>query len=228
MKITGKIIILMVILLSNAPLGCFANTSESQSTKPMSLQWNNWKVTPTQNKKKTVAFPAIAPKKVPVTTLKGQISETLFLPQAMYGTWSIRATVVQSDAPLGEFQSVTNEIWTLARENDKVTIENIVTNAKASIHVEKVEDNIATFHHESESSDGSFAIYETPTVAVRKDSLIGSNDQVYVFYRNGREVERYHLKVNITGSRLAKQTRKFGPELEPNIEVEPLQKETAY
>ena len=219
----NKIFILFLVIFTCATsVNAAVSPPANKPKKPMSIQWQDWKVKPS---KKSTAFPALVPSKQVAPNLKGQINEVLFLPPEMYGTWSIRAVVVQSDAPINEFQPVSQEIWTLERSGNDVTIENVVTNAKASVHVDKVQDNIATFHHDSAASDGSMSISETPTVAVRKDSLIGSNDQVYVFYQGGREVRRYHLKVNVTGTRLAKQTQQIAPEVKPNFEILPLTQE---
>lgn len=223
MKNKVFILFLMIFTLTTT-VNAAVSPPANKPKKPMSIKWQDWKVKPS---KKNTAFPALVPSKQVDPNLKGQINEVLFLPPEMYGTWSIRAVVVQSDAPINEFQPVSQEIWTLERSGNNVTIENVVTNAKASVHVDKVQDNIATFHHDSTASDGSMSISETPTVAVRKDALIGSNDQVYVFYRGGREVNRYHLKVNVTGTRLAKQTRQIAPEVKPNFEILPMQTDSS-
>lgn len=161
-----------------------------------------------------------------VPTFKLNVSQEQFLPPAMYGTWSIVATVLKSDAPPGAYAPYSNELWTLTRENNEIMLKNIVSNAAAKINVDKVEGNTATFHHIANAKHMRMKIIETPTVTVNLDSLKGMSRQEVIFYdKKGKPRFTYHLEMKIEGSRLADSRVTFKNPFEnpPRFEIAPLQ-----
>ena len=146
------------------------------------------------------------------------ISITKFLPPQMYGVWSIQAHILKTDDPT--LSPVSTEIWELARDRNTVTIENVVNQAQASIHVDTVHGNTATFHRTYKSPDERFEIIETPTVTVDGNFLTGQNIQVYRHFRNKKIVAEYHVEAEIHGTRLANQSYRFKqPQLSPDFDV---------
>lgn len=154
-------------------------------------------------------------------TFQLHASQSQYLPPAMYGTWSIHATVLKSNAPPWLHAPAATELWTLAKEGDEITLKNIVTNASASIQVDKVEGDTATFHHVANAPTRRIQVVETPTVTVDGDHLSGINRQsVILFDRKGNISATYDLEIRIEGTRLAGAKVTFGNSEEPPLEFE--------
>jgi len=146
------------------------------------------------------------------------------LPPAMYGTWSIHATVLESNAPYGSYQPASTELWMLDKEDGVITLRNIVTNAVASINVDRVVGNTATFHHVANVPSRGMRIVEMPTLTVTGDHLSGMNEQTVVFYRGNQFAGAYNLKIQLEGTRLSGAKVTFGDSnQQPSFEVAPLQ-----
>lgn len=159
-------------------------------------------------------------------TFKLQAVETRFLPPAMYGTWSITATVLSSSAPAWFFNPDAHELWSLDRTDTGVTLRNITNNASATVHVDAVEGNTATFHHLARVPSRRMEILETPTVTVNGNQLSGVNRQtITVYNRKGEPTARYHLLIQVEGQRLTEGQVTYGnPDAPPpEFEVAPLQ-----
>jgi len=157
--------------------------------------------------------------------LKATISQSQNLPPAMYGTWSIQATVTATTAPPWLFTPSTSEVWTLVKDNGVVVLKNVSTQASASIHVDKVQGNTATFHHEARIPSRRMRIIETPTVTVSSNSLTGVNRQTLFFYRDDKLAETYTLDIQIQGTRLSGAAVQFGDADDrpaPKFQVEPM------
>ncbi len=158
-------------------------------------------------------------------TFKLNVVEKRFLPPAMYGTWDIEATVLKSTAPPWLYMPSSSEVWTLQRDNGQVTLTNVVTNATASIEVDKVENDTATFHHVANVPDRNMKILEAPTLTVKGNHLDGVNRQQLSIIEDGKIRAVYHIDVQIKGTRLTGAQLKFrDPEDMPGtFEVAPLQ-----
>lgn len=152
-------------------------------------------------------------------------SETRFLPPAMYGTWNIETKVLKSNAPPWLFTHTGNELWTLSRDSGTVTLTNIVTHAAATITVDEVNGDTATFHHVATDTAQRMKIKETPTITVEGDKIYGINRQELTLLRRGKPHSVFHLEIQLEGRRLAGAQVLFrDPEIyEPKLEVAPLQ-----
>jgi hypothetical protein len=144
------------------------------------------------------------------------------LPPLMYGVWSIQGRIIKTDHPA--FAPISTEIWELARGFNTVTIENVVNQARASITVDAVQGNTASFHRVYKSQDGRFRIIERPTITVEGNFLTGKNLQTYTYYfRDGSVRAEYFVEAQLSGTRLAQESYQFkaleGP---PQFEIEPL------
>jgi hypothetical protein len=165
-------------------------------------------------------------------TFKLNASESKFLPPAMYGTWSIEATVISSTAPNGLYMPRTHEIWALDRDDAVITLKNMSNNASATIEVDQVSGNTATFHHEASGQSGYYMmqqkikIRETPTLTVDGDRMSGTNNQLVKLYNHrGQLTATYTAVIQVEGTRLAGAKVTFGNvyEPKPEFEVAPLQ-----
>jgi len=156
--------------------------------------------------------------------IKVEVNESKYLPPEMYGTWSIKATILSTDAPADMYSPEGTELWTLGEDHGVVFIKNIITNAQASITVDQVEGNTATFHHLAQIPSREMKIMEIPTVTVEGDKLSGINQQRVVFFRRGKKIADYSLKIKVEGTRLAGGQVTFGaPQAEPDIEIAPIE-----
>lgn len=159
-------------------------------------------------------------------TFRLNVVQDQYLPPAMYGTWNIRATVLKTTAPPWFYSPAANEIWALQKEQDAVTLTNVVTHATASILVDKVDGDTATFHHEAKIPTRKMKILEVPTITVNGDKLSGINRQkIFVYNRQGEVLQSYDVDIHVSGQRLAGAQVTFGnPENRPlEFEVAPLQ-----
>jgi hypothetical protein len=159
-------------------------------------------------------------------TFKLNVIRDQYLPPAMYGTWSITATVLRSDAPTWLHSPGSHEIWSLAKINDEIILKNEANNAVTSIEVDRVEGNTATFHHEAKVPSRKIRIIETPTVTVDGDYLSGINRQnIIVQDRQGKVMQTYHLEIRLEGTRLtgANVVFKDTETIRPKFEVAPMQ-----
>lgn len=157
-------------------------------------------------------------------TFKLGVQKIKQLPPAMYGVWSIRITILETDLPPGLFELEGNDIWSLQRSETDVTLKNEVNQVATSINIDSVEGNRATFHHRFRISERT-RVTEAPTIAVDGDKLDGINNQTVEIYRKGKLAEVYHRTIRLEGTRLSGARFSFkDPENEPkSFEVAPLQ-----
>lgn len=158
---------------------------------------------------------------------KLQVSETRFLPPAMYGQWSVTATLIASD--MGDALSpVAHDIWLLARDGDQVTLSNPVTGAFASVSVDRVQGQTATFHHGVVLRPGRRTLIERPTVTVAGDRLYGETTHEYRLLRNGVVERVYHARFRIEAERLSPARAQWQavPQT-PAFEIEDIQRDPA-
>jgi len=104
--------------------------------------------------------------------LKGGVVISKELPKDLYGTWSVFSTVIDSSMP-DIIKRKGNDIWTLAKNNGIVTLSNPVTGATASINVNEVKGNKATFTREEISK--KYKRTETVTLTVDGTNFFGEN-----------------------------------------------------
>lgn len=157
-------------------------------------------------------------------TLQAELNETHYLPPAMYGRWSIVATVLRSNAPVQFYEPKANELWTLSESDGTVTLQNIVTQAAATIQVDNVSGNTATFRHTAEIPSRRWKIIEIPTVTVDGDKLSGINRQQVMIYDHNRHLSAtYEVDIRVEGTRLAGARTIFGNPAPKDFDVEPLQ-----
>lgn len=180
-------------------------------------------ITPETTTVQTVPAPSSAPIHAPSRPFTATVVKDQYLPPDMYGQWSVRANLTQTNAP-HLFAPFIQEIWELSQSGEVVTISNPASGATASISVEAVHGNTATFHHIVQEGRDQLFI-ETPTVSVQGDRLSGVTlNQYRLLNKNAPPLfGHYELyAIRIAGPRV-----QFGnPGAEPTIIIEEPRVET--
>lgn len=151
--------------------------------------------------------------------LTATVSKTLYLPPAMYGQWTVTGTVRETN--ISGLVPVANDIWVLQREGDLVTITNPVNGASASIEVDAVDGNTATFHRSGQSNRVNRS--ETVTLTVNGDTLYGKNLRREEVIRKGQVVKVNYAVFELQGTRIGGARAVFRPqalESGPFIEID--------
>ncbi len=164
----------------------------------------------------TVAAPTQKPFKLRAT-------ESYTLPPDMYGQWTVIATLLKSNMPQAINQRI-YDIWQLNQASDKVSLSNPNTGAFATITVDDVEGNTATFHHKVVMKPGRQYLVERPTVSVNGNNMVGTTTHSYIITdRNGQVKHVYTALFRINAQRLSKSRVAFGSMNGPDLEIEDVQ-----
>jgi len=165
-----------------------------------------------------VDFPEANLPEQPPIELK--IVETRYLPAAMYGQWSVTATLIDTNLP-GGMAPVVHDIWNLFSTDSQVFITNPTTGAEASINVDRVVGNTATFHHQVVLKPGKRILIEQPTVTVDGDTLTGSTRHTFLGLKDGRVEQQYFALFKINAEKLGDNNARFKAQNNPgNLEFE--------
>ncbi len=151
--------------------------------------------------------------------LTASVSKTLYLPPAMYGQWTVTGIVKETN--ISDLVPVANDLWVLQRQGDEVTITNPVNGASASIQVDAVEGNTATFHRSGQSAKAIRS--ETVTLTVNGDTLYGRNMRKEEIIRKGQVVKVNYALFELQGTRIGGARAVFRPqsvEDGPDIEID--------
>lgn len=119
--------------------------------------------------------------------MKIRVTESYQLPSDMYGQWSVTATLIKTSVP-GPHAPVVNDVWNLVQAGDAVTLSNPNTGAMATITVDQVRGNTATFNHKAVLRAGREYLVERPTLTVEGNRMHGTTTHQYVSMRNGQVV----------------------------------------
>jgi hypothetical protein len=149
--------------------------------------------------------------------LQAGVEVSQYLPPEMYGQWSVRATLIESNQP-DLFSKVVNDIWNLERVDEVVIVSNPVTGASAAINVDSVKGNTATFHRWVNVSPKKRFV-ETPTVTVKGDRLSGVTVDQIQLISQGKLVQSYYGTYLLEATRVSGARVQFG-EKDPNAPVE--------
>ncbi|MFN8615403.1 MAG: hypothetical protein U0003_05810 [Vampirovibrionales bacterium] len=138
-----------------------------------------------------------------------RVTESYQLPAEMYGQWSVTATLLNTNMP-GQHAQVVNDIWNLVQQGDVVTLSNPNTGATATITVDAVKGNTATFTHKAVIKSGREYLVERPTVTVRGNSMRGTTTHQYISMRQGRVMGVYTAVFAIDAVKLGDESPRFG------------------
>ncbi|MEB3285949.1 MAG: hypothetical protein VKJ04_00445 [Vampirovibrionales bacterium] len=155
----------------------------------------------------------------PIKPLKISISRSEYLPDDMYGYWSVTGTLMESNSP-DYFNRLVHNIWVLEQSGEKVVVSNPVNGASASIDVDKVEGQTATFHRTVILKGGKI-FFEMPTVTVNVDRLDGTTINEIRYLRNGRVTRSYFAKYRLVARRIGgEKVRMPAFEGSPEIQID--------
>ncbi len=167
------------------------------------------------------------------------VTQTRFLPDAMYGRWSVTAKLTKTDIP-GGIPELSYNNWELAQMGGSVYISNIDNGARASIDVDEVKNRTATFHHKvllpernplrilfgRENSERDFMV-EQPTVTVDGDRMVGKTIQRFYHVKNGDVARVYTAEFLLHAERLTDGRVRMGEKAsELDFEIEEIQQES--
>jgi hypothetical protein len=140
----------------------------------------------------------------------------------MYGEWSITATLLETNAP-NYFRREIHDIWILAREGNDVTVTNPANGASATVNVDQVQNNTASFHRMvRDPHEGIFI--ESPTITVNGNTLTGSTVNEMAVVKNGIPHVLYRAKYHLFAQRIGGARVEFAPMPQPpKFEIEELQ-----
>lgn len=151
--------------------------------------------------------------------LTASVSKTLYLPPAMYGQWTVTGIVKETN--ITDLVPVANDLWVLQRQGDEVIITNPVNGASASIQLDAVEGNTATFHRSGQSAKAIRS--ETVTLTVNGDTLYGRNMRKEEIIRKGQVVKVNYALFELQGTRIGGARAVFRPQAVedgPDIEID--------
>ncbi len=142
------------------------------------------------------------PKKV----LQGHVESSKDLPAEFFGSWMVKSQIIQTNRP-NAFRARSEDIWTLTKNGDIVTLSNPKTGAIASITVKEVNGNKATFTRRKKTA--TKIEVEQPQLTINGDSFYGTDTLVFQELQNGVPVStnivKYQIKgYKLTGTRLSK------------------------
>ncbi|MBX2861136.1 MAG: hypothetical protein KTR14_07870 [Vampirovibrio sp.] len=155
--------------------------------------------------------PIVLPEDTEAPAFKLGIATTQYLPQEMYGQWSMTATLEETTAPR-MFSPIIHDIWVLARDGDAVTVTNPKTGASATVHVDEVHNNTATFHRRFVPPKGRRVFQEQPTVTVDTDHLYGRTLLKFSRIRRNGTKKTYFARYHLEGERIGGERVTFGAE----------------
>ncbi len=160
------------------------------------------------------------------------VTESRYLPPEMYGQWNVTARLIRTDVP-GGLPSVVNDIWVLENSGNTVSISNPASGAHASISVDEVVGNSATFHHKVEISNRRLpfglphtrqVLIEQPTVSVDGDVMTGITTHRYFMLRDGEVDKLYTAVFKLHAERLSGGRIQLGRDPNDlNFEIEDIQ-----
>lgn len=187
----------------------------TQASKPVSASVLQPVVTPSENPylvtPSQTALPQAGRKEGSENTLSDRkpfqlkATQTYQLPPEMYGQWAVTATLLETDMT-GSFPPVVHDIWQFEQAGNVVSLSNPNTGAYATIHVDRVQNNWATFHHRVVIKAHRKYLLEQPSIRVSGDRMLGKTTHTYIYMRKGQVSKTYRAVFKIEATRL-KQSR---------------------
>lgn len=131
--------------------------------------------------------------------LIGEISYEKIINEFM-GAWEV--TSIQTYTSDKEYETSINlDYWTLEKNGNNITLKNPVSNAIASITIDKVDGKTLKF--KKISYDGSEKIIETPIITLNGDKFTGTDLIVIEKYDNlGNLIDKTEIKFKVYGIKI--------------------------
>ena len=153
----------------------------------------------TQSSNQTVTSTA---KEYPVNNtstpvLTGIVSEVQELPQGMYGVWKVTGTLLETNSPETYLKN-TNDTWLLRKDGSFVTLINPENGASATITVNEVHNDTATFTRKFVGFGQNEV--ERVTITLDGDNFHGV-DVIYMEKAFFGSIKSYTARYRISGER---------------------------
>ena len=153
----------------------------------------------TQSSNQTVTSTA---KEYPVNNtstpvLTGIVSEVQELPQGMYGVWKVTGTLLETNSPETYLKN-TNDTWLLRKDGSFVTLINPENGASATITVNEVHNDTATFTRKYVGFGQNEV--ERVTITLDGDNFHGV-DVIYMEKAFFGSIKSYTARYRISGER---------------------------
>jgi hypothetical protein len=137
----------------------------------------------------------------------------------MYGQWSVTASLVEANVP-DMFSPLVYEIWMLEQTGTVVTLSNPTTGASATISVDKVDGNTASFHRTQYAPGRMQRIGENPVLTVMENVMNGYSYNKLEYLKNGQVTKGFYAKYAIQAERINNGRVRFGSPEPPPMEFE--------
>lgn len=98
------------------------------------------------------------------------------VPNAFYGSWRVEAQL-EKTSNYSTFKPRSVDLWNLSRLGNVITLENPFTQAKATIEVSQVEENVIVFT--KTSSYDNKVLKDVVTIRLNGDTFAGYNDIIF-------------------------------------------------
>jgi len=134
------------------------------------------------------------------TVLQAGISETQDLPPGLYGEWKVQGFLIESNNPL-IFNQASSDIWIFEKNGKVITLTNPLTNAQASITVNEIKQNSATFTRKEFINNKKEA--EQTTIELDGDKFYGTDLIVIQEFVGKTPSELKIAKYTIEGTRVS-------------------------
>lgn len=121
------------------------------------------------------------------------------LPPDLYGTWQVISKRLETNNPY-LFKSESEDIWNFSKQNGYITLTNPETNASATINVNEVKDNIATFSRQKKTFD--YIEKENCKLNLEKNSFDGVDTLIFEYYRGNQLLFVNKVKYRIQGKKI--------------------------
>ena len=129
--------------------------------------------------------------------LTGIVSEVQELPQGMYGVWKVTGTLLETNSPETYLKN-TNDTWLLRKDGSFVTLINPENGASATITVNEVYNDTATFTRKFVSFGQNEV--ERVTITLDGDSFHGI-DVIYMEKAFFGSIKSYTARYKVSGER---------------------------
>ena len=153
--------------------------------------------TQSSNKNSTSSVKEYPVNNTTTPVLTGIVSEVQELPQGMYGVWKVTGALLETNSPETYLKN-TNDTWVLRKDGSFVTLINPENGASATITVNEVHNDTATFTRKFVGFGQNEV--ERVTLTLDGDSFHGI-DIIYMEKAFFGSIKSYTAKYKITGER---------------------------
>ena len=127
--------------------------------------------------------------------IKGSISSCKELPSGFYGIWSVASALIETNNE-EIFRQNSLDLWQLSKDGNIITLSNPVSGATASITVENVKGNKASFFRDKITPTKKER--ERAEITIEGDTFYGYDTLTIEYYQNGNILSNNVVKYKVT------------------------------